>query len=69
MIKKKDYLTYDSEDFYLPNDYKKRTLMGFQGMRGKKAMSEDEYYKRAPMGFQGMRGKKFMKEVSVDYTI
>jgi len=63
---KKDYLIPDFEDSYFLEDYDKRAPMGFQGMRGKKAILEDEYYKRAPMGFQGMRGKKSLEEVSVN---
>lgn len=45
-------------------ELEKRTIMGFQGMRGKKNAFENyvDYYmdpdmdfdKRAPMGFQGM---------------
>ncbi|XP_020300426.1 tachykinins isoform X2 [Pseudomyrmex gracilis] len=50
----------------LPADWEKRAPMGFQGMRGKKALLE-ELEKRAVMGFQGMRGKKDTFENYVDY--
>lgn len=61
---KKNSIITDVANELFSEETNKRAPMGFQGMRGKKALLDDEYYKRAPMGFQGMRGKKSVEEVS-----
>ncbi|XP_078036730.1 tachykinin isoform X2 [Augochlora pura] len=53
-------------------DWEKRAPMGFQGMRGKKAILDaiEQLEKRARMaGFHGMRGKKDSFASYIDYPI